>query len=63
MSSQNPTSQRPQPPFPSQQQEPPGLGAAQPAELAPVYVLLASQDGSYISGAVIPVTGGQPVLP
>ncbi|MEH2068955.1 MAG: SDR family oxidoreductase [Nostoc sp.] len=27
---------------------------AQPAELAPVYVLLASQDGSYISGAVIP---------
>jgi hypothetical protein len=37
--------------------------AAQPAELAPVYVLLASQEASYISGAVIPVTGGQPVLP
>jgi NAD(P)-dependent dehydrogenase (short-subunit alcohol dehydrogenase family) len=36
---------------------------AQPAELAPLYVLLASQDGSYISGAVIPVTGGKPVMP
>ena len=34
----------------------------QPAELAPVYVLLASDDGSYISGARIPVTGGRPVL-
>lgn len=37
--------------------------AAQPAELAPVHVLLASEEASYISGAVIPVTGGQPVLP
>jgi NAD(P)-dependent dehydrogenase (short-subunit alcohol dehydrogenase family) len=36
--------------------------AGQPAELAPVYVLLASEDGSYISGARIPVTGGRPVL-
>lgn len=34
----------------------------QPAELAPPFVLLASQDGSYISGAVIPVTGGQPTM-
>jgi NAD(P)-dependent dehydrogenase (short-subunit alcohol dehydrogenase family) len=34
----------------------------QPAELAPVYVLLASDDGSYISGAEIPVTGGKPIL-
>lgn len=34
----------------------------QPAELAPAFVLLASQDGSYISGAVIPVTGGQPTM-
>ena len=33
-----------------------------PAELAPAYVLLASDDGSYISGAMIPVTGGRPVL-
>jgi NAD(P)-dependent dehydrogenase (short-subunit alcohol dehydrogenase family) len=36
--------------------------AGQPAELAPVYVLLASDDGSYISGARIAVTGGKPVL-
>ncbi len=34
----------------------------QPAELAPVYVLLASDDGSFISGARIAVTGGRPVL-
>ena len=34
----------------------------QPAELAPVYVLLASDDGSYVSGARIAVTGGRPVL-
>jgi NAD(P)-dependent dehydrogenase (short-subunit alcohol dehydrogenase family) len=34
----------------------------QPAELAPAYVLLASDDGSYISGALIPVTGGRPML-
>jgi NAD(P)-dependent dehydrogenase (short-subunit alcohol dehydrogenase family) len=36
--------------------------AAQPAELAPVYVLLASDEGSYISGARIAVTGGTPIL-
>jgi NAD(P)-dependent dehydrogenase (short-subunit alcohol dehydrogenase family) len=36
--------------------------AGQPKELAPVYVLLASEDGSYISGARIAVTGGRPVL-
>ncbi|HLS18332.1 MAG TPA: SDR family oxidoreductase [Paracoccaceae bacterium] len=30
----------------------------QPAELAPIYVLLASQDGSYITGEVYGVTGG-----
>jgi hypothetical protein len=34
----------------------------QPRELAPVYVLLASDDGSYISGARIAVTGGRPIL-
>ena len=34
----------------------------QPAELAPVYVLLASDEGSYISGARITVTGGRPIL-
>ncbi len=36
--------------------------AGQPAELAPVYVLLASGEGSYISGALFPVTGGVPML-
>lgn len=33
--------------------------AGQPAELAAVYVLLASTEASYISGAVVPVTGGK----
>ncbi|GGE02689.1 oxidoreductase [Aureimonas endophytica] len=36
--------------------------AGQPAELAPAYVLLASREGSYMSGALIPVTGGMPML-
>jgi NAD(P)-dependent dehydrogenase (short-subunit alcohol dehydrogenase family) len=31
----------------------------QPAELAGAYVLLASDDASYMTGAVIPVTGGE----
>jgi hypothetical protein len=34
----------------------------QPAELAAVFVLLASDEGSYISGANVAVTGGVPVL-
>ena len=33
----------------------------QPAELAPAYVFLASQEASYITGEVIGVTGGLPV--
>ena len=33
--------------------------AGQPAELAGAYVLLASEQGSYMTGAVIPVTGGE----
>ena len=36
--------------------------AGQPAELAPAYVLLASWEGSYITGALIPVTGGVSML-
>ena len=36
--------------------------AAQPAELAPPYVLLASDEASYITGATIPVTGGRAFL-
>jgi NAD(P)-dependent dehydrogenase (short-subunit alcohol dehydrogenase family) len=34
----------------------------QPAELQAVYVLLASDQGSYISGATVPVTGGVPFI-
>jgi NAD(P)-dependent dehydrogenase (short-subunit alcohol dehydrogenase family) len=34
----------------------------QPAELAPAYVLLVSDQASYISGARLAVTGGRPVL-
>ncbi|MEH3102327.1 MAG: SDR family oxidoreductase [Sphingomonas phyllosphaerae] len=36
--------------------------AAQPAELAPPYVMLASDEASYITAATIPVTGGRPFL-
>jgi NAD(P)-dependent dehydrogenase (short-subunit alcohol dehydrogenase family) len=35
---------------------------AQPAELAPTYVFLASDDASFISGQVIGVTGGTPIV-
>jgi NAD(P)-dependent dehydrogenase (short-subunit alcohol dehydrogenase family) len=35
---------------------------AQPCELAPVYVLLASDEASYVSGTMIGVTGGKPIL-
>lgn len=34
----------------------------EPREVAPAYVLLASDEASYISGAIIPVTGGKPIL-
>lgn len=35
---------------------------AQPKELAPAYVMLATSEASYISGATIAVTGGKPIL-
>lgn len=35
--------------------------AAQPVELAPVYVFLASNDASYVSGQIYGVTGGKPI--
>jgi NAD(P)-dependent dehydrogenase (short-subunit alcohol dehydrogenase family) len=34
----------------------------QPKEVAPAFVLLASDEASFISGAMIPVTGGKPIL-
>jgi NAD(P)-dependent dehydrogenase (short-subunit alcohol dehydrogenase family) len=43
-------------------QQVPMKRAGQPAELAPVYVMLASDEASYVSGARIAVTGGQPIL-
>ncbi len=36
--------------------------AGQPGECAPAYVLLASDEGSFMSGANVPVTGGKPVM-
>ncbi len=36
--------------------------AGQPGELAGAYVLLAAREGSYMSGALVPVTGGMPML-
>jgi NAD(P)-dependent dehydrogenase (short-subunit alcohol dehydrogenase family) len=36
--------------------------AGQPVELAPVYVLLASDEASYVSGATVAVTGGKPLI-
>ncbi|MDE1549458.1 SDR family oxidoreductase [Jeotgalibaca caeni] len=35
--------------------------AGQPVELAPVYVLLASNEASYITGQIYGVTGGKPI--
>ncbi|RIV17847.1 SDR family oxidoreductase [Fibrisoma montanum] len=36
--------------------------AGQPAELAPIYVLLASEDSSYMTGSTVQVTGGSPTI-
>jgi NAD(P)-dependent dehydrogenase (short-subunit alcohol dehydrogenase family) len=33
--------------------------AAQPAEMAPIYVLLACKDSSYVTGMVYGATGGE----
>ncbi|HET7397082.1 MAG TPA: SDR family oxidoreductase [Intrasporangium sp.] len=35
--------------------------AGQPAELAPAYVFMASQESSYVTGEVLAVTGGKPL--
>jgi NAD(P)-dependent dehydrogenase (short-subunit alcohol dehydrogenase family) len=43
-------------------QQAPLQRAGQPAELAPIYVMLASDEVSYVSGAIIPATGGSPML-
>ncbi|GAB3504434.1 SDR family oxidoreductase [Spirosoma knui] len=36
--------------------------AGQPAELAPIYVLLASNESSYMTGSTVQVTGGSPTI-
>jgi hypothetical protein len=43
-------------------QQTPLSRVGQPKEVAPAFVLLASDEASYISGAVVPVTGGQVML-
>jgi NAD(P)-dependent dehydrogenase (short-subunit alcohol dehydrogenase family) len=47
--------------LPSFGQDTPLGRAGQPAELAPAYVFLASPEASYVSGAIVPVTGGKPI--
>ena len=36
--------------------------AAQPREMAPIYVLLASGEGSYITAMIYGATGGKPLV-
>lgn len=55
--------------IPSTMPEPENFGAdtpmgrpGQPAEVAPAFVFLASEEASYIAGATIPVTGGRITL-
>ncbi len=36
--------------------------AAQPVELSPIYVLLASEDSSFMTGSTVQVTGGTPTI-
>ena len=43
-------------------QQSPLSRAGQPKELAPAFVLLASDEARYMSGAVVPVTGGRAML-
>jgi len=42
-------------------QQTPMKRPGQPAEVAPAFVYLASQDAAYVTGALIPVTGGTPM--
>ena len=35
---------------------------APPKELSPIYVMLASDESSYVSGAMVAVTGGKPII-
>ncbi|WP_432443334.1 hypothetical protein [Methylobacterium aquaticum] len=39
-----------------------GKRPGQPVELSPVYVMLASEEVSYVSGTTVAVTGGKPMI-
>ena len=56
-----PSGGQPQDAVPKFGEEVPMKRPGQPAEVAPVYVLLASQESSYITGEVYGVTGGNPL--
>lgn len=47
--------------IPSFGQDSPLGRAGQPAELAPIYVLLTSKESSYVTGQIYGVTGGEPI--
>lgn len=49
--------------FPTRQrEEATAKGGNRPAEPAPAFVLLASDDGSDTAGATVAVTGGKPLI-
>ena len=56
-----PSGGQPQEKIPSFGSQTPLGRPGQPAELAPIYVLLASQESSYVTGEVYGVTGGNPL--
>jgi NAD(P)-dependent dehydrogenase (short-subunit alcohol dehydrogenase family) len=56
-----PSGGQPQEKIPSFGSETPMGRPGQPAECAPMYVLLATQESSYITGEVFGVTGGNPL--
>lgn len=56
-----PSGGQPQDVIPEFGSEVPYKRPGQPAEIAPMYVLLASQESSYITGEVMGVTGGNPL--
>ena len=54
-----PSGGQPQDEIPDFGSEVPLKRPAQPAELAPIYVLLASQESSFVTGEIYGVTGGR----
>lgn len=56
-----PSGGQPQEAIPEFGEQVPLKRPGQPAELAPIYVLLASQESSYITGETFGVTGGNPL--